>query len=184
MKQLGFEKHKAFRDHTKRFEHGSDIRKGKRKLSRPFDSSKSIHLVLRSSKARGEWSLLKRKNENKIAKLVYSFAHKNHVTIHKYANSGNHLHLLLKARSKKSFQAFLITISGLIARHVTGARKGRSQGKFWDGLAYTKLISWGRHFKNTINYVWQNALEGWGVIPARVNALGNVKLDFLTLYDP
>ena len=178
MKQLSFDSNKAFQDHRKRIEHGGTLRQGKRKLSRPFNPNKALHLVMRSSKAKGEWSLLKRRNENQILGLVYRFAAKNHVTVYKYANSGNHLHILLKARSQKGFKAYLRTISGLIARHVSGAKRGDSKGKFWDGLAYTKLISWGRHFKSTINYVWRNALEGWGIIPQRSSSRGQMKLDY------
>ena len=183
MKQLTFEKNQAFQDHKKRLEHGGSVREGRRKLARPLDVAKAIHLVLRSLKAKGEWSLLRRRNENKISSLIYTFAAKNNIIIHKYGNSGNHLHLLLKAKSKKEFRRFLKTITGLIARHVTGAKKGNSKGKFWSSLAYTKLVSVGRHFKNTMNYVWRNALEGWGVIPPRAEAKGYAKLDFQDLYD-
>ena len=183
MNQLTFERNKAFKDHKNRLEHGGSVREGKRKLFRPFDAAKAIHLVLRSSKAKGEWSLLKKRNENKISQIVFNFAVKNQITIHKYANSGNHLHILLKARSQKGFRKFLRTVTGLIARHVMGAKRGNSKGRFWDGLAYTKLVSWGKHFKNTINYVWRNVLEGWGVIPPRAEAKGHAKLDFQAIYD-
>ena len=183
MKQLDFEKNKAFQDFKKRREHGGDIRAGKRKLARPFDPAKALHLVLHSNKAKGEWSFLKRRNENKISRLIYTFAAKYQITVYKYGNAGNHLHLLLRARSLKGFQRFLRTITGLIARHVMGAKRGKAKGRFWNGLAYTKLISWGRHFKNTMNYVWKNALEGWGVIPPRTQAKNSVNIDFQTLYD-
>ncbi|MDZ4677094.1 MAG: transposase [Oligoflexia bacterium] len=179
LKQLTFEKTKTFADFNDRVEHGGSTRIGKRKLYRPFNSKKAIHLVLRSTKAHGQWSMLKKRNENTISRLIYSSAAKNMINIHKFANSGNHLHVLLKAPSKKAFQKFLRTITGLIARHVMNARRGYAKGKFWNSLAYTKMILSMHQFKNTANYIWKNALEGWGIIPPRSQALGRVKINFL-----
>jgi hypothetical protein len=182
-KQLSFHFLPSFRDFIPRIEHGSNIRKGKRKLARPFSINKAIHLILRSTKARGAWSFLKSKNEKIIYKLIYHYAAKFNVKIYRYANAGNHLHILLKAGSKKDFQNFLRTITGIIPRLVTGAQKRKAKGKFWDELVYTKLVAWGRQFKNTSNYVFKNALEAFGIIPPRHEARGHVTLDYLDLYD-
>src|SRR5476649_1626937 len=100
--QLNFNKNTAFKDHLPRFEHGGGIRKGKRKLSRPFDSKKTLHLTLRSAKAKGSWSFLKNRHEKLIQKLVYHYADRFNIRVFRYANSGNHLHILLKAPSKNS----------------------------------------------------------------------------------
>jgi len=56
-------------------------------------------------------------------------------------------------------------------------------GKFWDALAYSKLVTFGRQFKNTSNYIFRNALEAFGVIPPRKDARGHLKIDFLSLFD-
>src|SRR5476649_1653402 len=141
--QLNFNKNTAFKDHLPRFEHGGGIRKGKRKLSRPFDSKKTLHITLRSTKARGSWSFLKRRHEKLIQKLVYSHADRFTIKVFGYANSGNHLHILLKASSRKGFQNFLRTIAGRIPRVITGAERGRALGKFWEDLVYSKVIVWG-----------------------------------------
>jgi REP element-mobilizing transposase RayT len=183
MKQLSFEKNRAFQDFKKRAVHGGGIRAGKRKLSRPFIPGQPLHVVLRSSKARGDWSLLKKKNENSVSRIIYAHAERNGVDIYQYANGGNHLHVLLKCKSKKRFQAFLKSATGLIARHVLNAKKGRKQGKFWDGLAYSKLVFWGKQFKAAKNYVLKNMLEGWGVIPPRTSARGHIRLDFQAIAD-
>jgi len=187
-KQLDFNSfsatEKIFTDFKKRNEHGHEIRIGQRKLSRPFDPTKALHLVLRSEKAKGGWSFLKPQNKKKINDLLNNYAEKCNVRIYRYANSGNHLHLLLNAQSKKGFQRFLRTIAALIPRLVTGAKKGNPlKGKFWDGLAYSKLVTFGRQFKNTSNYVFRNTLEAFGVIPPRREARGHIKIDFISLFD-
>jgi len=182
-RQLTFHKHKAFRDHAPRFEHGGGKRKGLRKLGRPFSPKKSMHLTLRSVRAVKSWSFLKSRHERKILKLIYGYGARFNVRIFRYANAGNHLHLLLKADDQMGFQNFLRAIGGMIPRIVTGAQKGNRVGKFWDGLAYSKLVHWGRHFRNTSQYVVKNTLEAFGIIPPRKFTLGHTKIDFEELLD-
>lgn len=174
----------VFKDFKKRTEHGHEVRMGQRKLARPLDLTQALHLILRSELARGGWSFLKPKNKEKINDLINYYAEKCNVKIFRYANCGNHLHLLIKAQSKKGFRKFLRTITALIPRLITGAKKGKPLGrKFWDGLAYTKIVTFGRQFKNTSNYVFRNMLEAFGVIPPRKDARGHLKIDFISLFD-
>jgi REP element-mobilizing transposase RayT len=182
-RQLSFHSSPAFKDHKPRQEHGGAVRKGKRKLARPFSPDKAMHITLRSSRARGKWSFLKGANQKKIENLIYSRSSKYGVKILQFANVGNHIHLLMRASSKKNFQNYLRVLAGIIPRKVTGARKGVSVGKFWDDLIYSKIVSWGRQFNATNNYVFRNALEGFGVIPPRSESRGHVKINFLDFFD-
>ena len=158
-RQLSFNTHSAFLPYS-RTEHGGELRKGHRKLYRPFDPKRPLHLTLRSGRARGDWSLLDQKNERRVRHLIYRFAEKNRVKIYKYANSGNHLHLLVQSKRHQDFKNFLKTISGMIARAITGARKGKPTGRFWDSLAWTRIVNWGRDFRNALDYVLMNEMEG------------------------
>jgi REP element-mobilizing transposase RayT len=146
-----------------RLEHGGDIRKGKRKLARPFDPKRPLHLVMRSTRAKGPWSLLK--SQKVVKSLVYGIARRYEVRIYQFANSGNHLHFLVRAKKKRNFQNFLRVLAGKIAQGITGAKKGHAIGKFWDSLTYSRLLSWGREFLNVRFYVIQNELESEGIIP-------------------
>src|SRR3954470_19415252 len=110
----------SLKDHARRLEHGSDTRKGKRKVARPIDPKRPMHLVLRSARAKGDWSMLRIANEKVIQKIIWRSAARNQVRIYRYANSGNHLHLLVRAKTRKGFQNFARTIGALIARAVTG----------------------------------------------------------------
>jgi hypothetical protein len=161
-------KRKKLRDHSGRAEHGGEIRKGERKLRRPFDPKRPLHLVLRSTRARGAWSMRQFSKGPVIQALVYRLAERNRIKIYEYANAGNHLHVLLKAKTHAGFKKFLRTLTALVARIVTGAKKGNPVGKFWDELAYTRLVNWGKHFFRGRCYVIQNRLEAAGVIGYRV----------------
>ncbi|MDZ4678581.1 MAG: transposase [Oligoflexia bacterium] len=142
--------------------HGGAYAHGKRKTIRPFDSKKPLHLVLRSSRAKGETSMSKK--QIKIKQIIDLYAKKWGITLYKYSNNGNHLHILLRAKHKSDFQVFLRTISGVIARLMLNAKKGQSQGSFWDTLAFTRIGDWGKAFKNLSGYVVQNILEAAGII--------------------
>jgi REP element-mobilizing transposase RayT len=101
------------------------------------------------------------RNRLRINVLVVEVAERRDVRVYRYANVGNHLHLLIQARSRNSLRAFLRELAGRIANLMTGAIKGRP-AKFWDGLAFTKIIEWGRQFKNAARYVLLNFLEAAG----------------------
>lgn len=145
--------------------HGGTYAKGKRKTSRPFDSRKPMHVVMRSSKAIGTQSFRNFENQPLVDKIIRTYAMKFGVQIYKFSINGNHLHILIRAKRKEHFKSFLRTTAGLIARKITGAKKGVSKGKFWDTLTFTRIAEWGKAFENLRRYVVQNILEAAGVIP-------------------
>ncbi|RYZ70000.1 MAG: hypothetical protein EOP05_13975 [Proteobacteria bacterium] len=72
----------------------------------------------------------------------------------------NHAHLIVRFASRAMFQKFLRTITGLIARHVTGARKGRAFGKrFFDELAFTRVVKGFRDLRGLVAYLAKNEIE-------------------------
>ena len=57
--------------------------------------------------------------------------------------------------------------AGLAWAWAWGVRKGQPKGKFWDALAYSKVVNWGRHFENTKFYVILNDIEASGIFTRR-----------------
>jgi REP element-mobilizing transposase RayT len=144
-----------------RLTHGGEASVGRRKEARPFCERRPLHLILKSSKARGPQSLLARPVE--VRGLIDRHAARNGVRIYRYANAGNHLHLLIQAKTRAGFRRFLRTIAGLIARRLTGARKGAALSeRFWDLLAFSRVVAWGRAFHIALNYVAGNELPPSG----------------------
>jgi REP element-mobilizing transposase RayT len=129
--------------------HGGEVNLGKRKTQRPVVPRKWMHLTLKSSLAKGRYSFLNIKHRAKIQSLINSEARRNFITLAEGVNMGNHFHLKIKCQNRKTFQKFLRTITGKIARLVTGAKKGQPFGKkFWDKLAFTRVLT-------TSYEVWQ-----------------------------
>jgi hypothetical protein len=139
--------------------HGGSLALGKRKAKRPFIPKRPVHLVMRSSKARGEWSFLRSSNSKKIHAIIQRQGKKHHVKIYEYVNVGNHLHMKVRGYSREKFQAFLISVTALIARAITGAKKGHGKGKFWDALAFTRILKTSFEEKHLAKYFRANELE-------------------------
>lgn len=141
-------------------EHGSTLREGKRKIARPIDTKRAMHLVMRASRARGHWSMLREEHKSRIEHVIGRTSNRHGVRVYRFSNVGNHLHFLVRARTREGFQSFLRVVTAQTATIVTGAKKGNPKGKFWDALAYSRVVSWGREFKKLQAYLSKNLLEG------------------------
>jgi REP element-mobilizing transposase RayT len=134
------------------------VRRGCRKLERPVSVRRPMHVVLSSYRARGPWSL--RKHAPAVQGALRAMAQRFGIRIYDFANVGSHLHLLVRARRRESFQAFLRSFAGIVARRVTGARRGRPCGRFFSGIAWSRVVAWGRDYLGVRHYVFRNQIEG------------------------
>ena len=135
--------------------HGGALGIGKRKKKRPFVRKAPIHIVIRSAKARGELNLLQPRHSLQVTRILNKQARKHSVKLCHFVNVGNHLHIKIRAYSRETFRAFLKSITAMIARAVTGARKGLAFGKFWDN----SLNNGSSHFSNSVNFGFLQALD-------------------------
>jgi len=139
--------------------HGGRESRGHRKGERPVSVRRPMHVTLHSHRARGPWSL--RRHERVVSEAMRSCAARAGVRVYDFANVGSHIHLLLRARKREAFQAFLRSFAGIVARRVTGSKKGRplQGGPFWSGLAWSRLVAWGRDYWGVRHYIFRNHLE-------------------------
>jgi len=178
----GFEKKSGA---LKNGEHGGSLSMGKRKSFRPIDPKQALHVVLRSSKARGALSMLHPKHCNAIEGFLQKTAKRWGVRVYRYANVGNHIHLLIQVPTREAWKRFSRELSGGIAQIVTGAQKGSSLSRgsdpnipesakrgFWDHLLYTRIVSFGRDFRGLCRYIVKNLFEAEGVPVKRLFSQG------------
>jgi REP element-mobilizing transposase RayT len=144
-----------------------------------------MHLVLRSTKARGDWSFFKPKNKQRIRTIITKHALRNRISLESIANVGNHLHLHIQLVRNHNYKAFIRAITGAIALAVMGLQhlKSRKQNnvieqehlksrakisgnnhspRFWDYRPFTIFVNSYRHFLNMRDYMKINQLEGIG----------------------
>lgn len=179
-KQLGFS---LLEDKSIKHFGGVYLNKSHPKVARPLSIKRSMHLVMRSSKATGSYSFLK--NSRKIFDIIYKQSKLHGVKIYRYANAGNHLHLVILPRSASAYRKFIRAASGLIARLILHKERGAAhqastaKTKFWDQRPYTRIVEWGRDFKSVRNYLMQNILEATGFViykPRKKYQLSNKRL--------
>lgn len=147
-------------------------RKG-RSHGRPLATKRSMHLVLRSSAAKGDWSMNKPSNRLKVAQLIEKFARKNHIRIHSYANVGNHLHIHIQLSRIASYRPFIRGLTAAIAMAITGLSRWSDSGslarvrlggrKFWDYRPFSRVVTGRRDFVGVNDYVAINQIEGSGI---------------------
>ncbi|MGZ3732012.1 MAG: hypothetical protein ACXVCG_22510 [Bdellovibrionota bacterium] len=140
--------------------HGGAHRAGKRKTARTIATKKPMHATFKSTRARGDWSF--HRFDKAIEEKIYGLAKKYRVRIRLYQNVGNHLHLAAQASTRREFQSFLRVVPQAVAYLVTGTRKGRAIGTFWDGLVHTRVVHWGRDWFNLKGYIARNRFEAAG----------------------
>ena len=133
------------------------------KKKRPFHKKLALHVVLKSSKAVGGKSFLA--HGKTVAKILKTQRQRHSITIYGVANAGNHLHLLLQAPSREHLARFLKAITGRIAESLT-----QDKG-FWDARPFSRIVSWGRQFRNVSKYLGLNATETLGIARQDVKAI-------------
>lgn len=141
-----------------------NTRKG-RERGRPLDTRNTMHLVLRSSKAKGEFSFKKAHHASAIQKIIAKFSAKFGVTILSLANVGNHLHFHIKLSKRQTYKPFIRAITSAIAMAVSGVSrwsKSKIDGKFWDYRPFTRVVVGLAGFLNLKSYVEVNQFEGLG----------------------
>lgn len=160
---------------------GGSIAVGVRRKKRVLSTKTPLHLVLRSDFAYGRRSLMR--HRPLIDRVLKKFSRRFRVSIYQRAIVSNHIHILIKGKTREELQNFFRVVAGHIAQEILRefpiqswekrARDGaprRGEGareranKFWQTRVFTRVMSWGRDFVNVLNYIIQNTKEALGLV--------------------
>lgn len=142
---------------------GSLLKKSHAKTRRPISSKSPMHVVIRSSEARGQQSFRYGKNHAKINALVTRVCRKHGIRLYEYANVGNHLHLLIRVRKFFLWKAFIRELTGSLVMLVIGNAKRAKP--FFDQRPFTRVVNgWKRAYTIAKDYVVLNQMEALGLI--------------------
>lgn len=119
-----------------------------------------------------------------IKAVMMKAANRFGVRVYNHAVAGNHLHLLVKGRSRIGLQNFFRVFAGHTAQQILkqypltksergGAANTTSRAKkpcaknerhFWGFLIYSRVVTWGREQRAVYSYIEKNTLEALGLI--------------------
>ena len=153
MRQTKFEFMNNFKNYF-----GGSLLTGVRKSARTLSTKKPIHAILKSSGARffnpGNISL---------EKMIYSHASRYKIKIHRISLNWSHIHMIFMIPSRKSYNAFIRTLTAAMVRAIS-KYAGKTLKGIFDLRPYTRILEWGRDYRNVMNYHDLNDLEARGYI--------------------
>ncbi|MGZ3743420.1 MAG: transposase [Pseudobdellovibrionaceae bacterium] len=136
---------------------GGSPLKGKRKSARPLSTKKPLHLILKSS-----GSSFFNPGNRKLENIFREHAKKHSIKIYALSLNWSHVHLLVKLPNRNNYLAFIRTVTAAVVSFISKLRGENKKGLF-DLRPFTRILSWGRDFKNTFAYIEKNNLEAWGL---------------------
>lgn len=132
-------------------EHGGTLAIGKRKSRRPLSLNLPHHFTLKAD-TKKSGSMIRQRNV--VSNTITKFSRRFHVTIHNKSINSNHCHMLISFKSRPSYLAFIRAVTATIAL--------KTKVK-WIQIPFSKMIHWGREFRNAWWYIERNTHEALGV---------------------
>ncbi len=103
----------------------------------------------------------------RVEKILLDQAKHFGINLLDVANSGNHLHLVLKTKSRRLLSGFLRAVSGLLMRLVMGVERGRPWSsvvkRFWDSRPFSRIVSGRKDYFGLRDYLMLNRVETLGI---------------------
>ena len=147
-----------------RSEHGGE--RQRRHSARPIHTRRNMHLILKSSRARGDWSFSSPQNRQKTNEILEKFSRKHGVRVLDRADAGNHIHLTIQIKNRFLYRPFIQALTSALMMAITGtSRWSKPLGakKFWDHRPYSRIVAAGKKaFETLRDYLEINRLQGRG----------------------
>ena len=124
-------------------------------------------------------------NKVKVKRLVDGISKRFGIKILKFANVGNHLHLVIKLpgstmTSRRHYAKWIRLLTSRLAFEIGGSKKGSpfraengNRVKFWDSIPFSRVIHGRRGWSIISRYVLKNEFESQGVSTTSAVAMAN-----------
>lgn len=140
---------------------GSLLKNSHARVARPLNSKEFVHIVLKSEIAVGDLRLTRKKDH--VEAIIKSQLDRFKIKVKNMAIASNHIHILILFKSRRLYFCWIRRITGLIARLMLNAEKGKpSLKKFWTHRPFTRVVFWGIDLRGVAAYIEKNELEAIG----------------------
>lgn len=137
-------------------EFGGSLQIGRRKSKRTLTTKKPIHMTIKGD-PKNSGPLMK--HEKVINQEIKRWASKFAIRVYDFGIEKNHIHFAMKISSRENYNKFIRALTSRIAQLL----------KFKFTLRpFTKILEWGKQFKNVLKYTIQNKEEALGIRPYKI----------------
>lgn len=147
---------------------GSDM-VGKRKVARPLATNRPLHLVLKSSQARGRLTFLNHRTA--LDQVLRRISRKWGVQIKNRVWVSNHIHMTVQFSNRMHYQNWIRELTGQIVCCLSQRVRQRI-ANFFDHRPWTRVLEWGRDLLNMKDYFLKNELQNFGLRRWAKNGIG------------
>lgn len=144
----------GIKPHAKAF--GGEMLKGKRKVARPLDSKKPIHIVLKSTRAKSELSFLNHRKA--LDQSLQRTSKKWGVRVLDRVWMGNHLHAVIRFANRSQYRSWIRELTAGLVRQISSRTK-QHLSSFYDLRPWTRVVEWGNDLRNLFDYIDLNEME-------------------------
>ncbi len=155
--QSGIRKRYFMASNKSKKEHGSSLLLGKTKGRRGLSTKHAIHLVLKS-----DLKSVFNPGNRRLEQLIRNTAERFHVRIYSMALNWSHIHCVIKIKDRKNYNAFIRVLTSILALRIR--RFKNFTGKVFTLRPFTRILNWGRDFKNVLEYLIANQSESLGLL--------------------
>lgn len=132
--------------------HGGRLHQNRRKTRRPLCRKKSIHLILKCNKKQSLF-----KNKELLQVLIQKYGKKFGIKVYGISIQHDHTHFLIRIPSRESYIKFIRSLTGQMAK-----KFGKKLFRF---IPFTRIVGWGRDYKQAQAYLQKNEDEIHGRRP-------------------
>lgn len=141
---------------------GGDLNSGQRKVARPISIKRPMHLVLKSSRARGRFCFLNHRGD--LDQSLKRVSQKWGVRVMDRVWVRNHIHMVVQVSSRTQYRSWIRELTGALVK-VLSARTREVLRSFFDLRPWTRILDWGRDLRNAFDYLKLNRMEVVGLRP-------------------
>ena len=153
MRQTKFDFMNDFRNYF-----GGSLLTGVRKNARVLSTKKPIHAIIKST-----GSKFFNPGNVSLESLIHAHASKYKIKIHRISLNWSHIHMIFMIPSREAYKAFIRTLTAAMVRAISKFA-GKTLKGIFDLRPYTRILEWGRDYKNVMEYHDLNDLEARGYV--------------------
>ncbi len=143
-------------------EFGGSLLENKRKFKRTITADLPIHLVLKSDKARGEFSFIN--HQTKLQEKSFAISRRHGVRIYAWCINWDHIHFVIRLRHVNDYSNWIRELTKELVLVISKETKTKIKS-FFTCRPYTRIITWGREFREVLDYLKLNEMEVAGIRP-------------------